>query len=40
MSGAEEDSASRRAVNSIFLKKPVDVNDLLGTFRRLTGQPS
>jgi DNA-binding response OmpR family regulator len=40
MSGAEEDSASRTAVNSIFLKKPVDVNDLLATFRKLTSQPS
>lgn len=38
MSGAEEDSASRTAINSIFLKKPIDVNDLLGTFRKLTSQ--
>ena len=40
MSGAEEDSAARTAVNSIFLKKPVDVHELLGTFRKLTGQLS
>jgi DNA-binding NtrC family response regulator len=40
MSGAEEDSTSRTAVSSIFLKKPVDVNALLQTFRKLTGEPA
>jgi DNA-binding NtrC family response regulator len=38
MSGIEEDSHSRTAVNSIFLQKPVDVHQLLETFRRLTAQ--
>jgi CheY-like chemotaxis protein len=37
MSGVEEDSRSRTAVNSIFLRKPVDVHELLMTFRHLTG---
>jgi DNA-binding NtrC family response regulator len=36
MSGVEKDSLSRTAVNSIFLQKPVDVHQLLETFRRLT----
>ena len=35
MSSVEEDSASRRSSNSIFLTKPVDANDLVTTFRRL-----
>ena len=36
MSGVENDSQSRAAVNSIFLQKPVDVHLLLNTFRELT----
>ena len=40
MSGVEEDAASRRTSNSIFLPKPVDVNDLVSTFRRLGASPS
>jgi DNA-binding response OmpR family regulator len=35
MSSVEEDSASRRASNSIFLTKPVDANELVTTFHRL-----
>jgi CheY-like chemotaxis protein len=37
MSGVEQDSRSRTARNSIFLRKPVDVHDLIGIFKRLTG---
>jgi two-component system OmpR family response regulator len=33
VSGAEEDS--QRTATSIFLKKPVMINDLIATFRRL-----
>jgi two-component system, OmpR family, response regulator len=36
MSGVEEDYASRRAMNSTFLQKPVNVGDLVGTFRALS----
>jgi two-component system OmpR family response regulator len=35
MSEVVQDSASRRAVNSIFLPKPVNVSDLVATFTRL-----
>jgi two-component system, OmpR family, response regulator len=35
MSEVVQDSASRRAANSIFLPKPVDVSDLVATFTRL-----
>jgi DNA-binding response OmpR family regulator len=34
VSGAEEDS-HRRTAASIFLKKPVMINDLIATFRRM-----
>ena len=33
MSGIEEDSSSRRAATSIFLRKPVNVSDLLATLK-------
>jgi two-component system OmpR family response regulator len=35
ISGVENDSL-RRAAGSIFLRKPVDVLDLIGTFRRMS----
>jgi DNA-binding response OmpR family regulator len=35
MSEVVQDSASRRAANSIFLPKPFDVRELIATFSRL-----
>lgn len=35
MSGVEQDVASKRAENSVFLPKPFDNRDLVETFRRL-----
>lgn len=35
MSGIEEDCAGRRAVGSVFLRKPVNVSDLMAAFARL-----
>ena len=36
MSGIEEDSASRRMVGSVFLRKPVNVSELRSRFESLT----
>jgi hypothetical protein len=35
ISGIELDAASKRGRNSIFLRKPVNVSDLVATFERL-----
>lgn len=39
MSGVDHDRFSRRAANSIFLQKPVNIGDLLGTFASLAADP-
>lgn len=35
ISGVEQDSASKRAANSIFLRKPVGIRELVTTMKRL-----
>lgn len=37
MSGVEEDSRARPATNSIFLRKPVDVDEVVNLFHSLAG---
>ena len=39
MSGVDRDKSCRRASNSIFLQKPVNVGELLGIFARLASDP-
>jgi CheY-like chemotaxis protein len=36
VSGVEEDSSSRRVAGSVFLKKPVQVPELMATFQNLS----